>query len=185
MGEFNMLIIVAIVVVLVILVTLFYNQIVREENMVKNAFSTVDVILKKRYDVVPNLVEVVKGYASHEKELLEKVTECRMEGINAQNNNKAVEADNAFSKTLKSVLAIAENYPDLKASENFLNLQKVLLSLEDELSAARRTYNAAAVEYNTTIESFPTNIFAKVMGKKQKALFTISNDAKISINVKL
>ncbi len=179
----------AVVIIVLVLITIlsivFFNQIVSEENMVKNAFSTVDVVLKKRYDIVPSLVEIVKKSFEHESEVLEKVTSIRTEAMNTTDANLAVETDNKFDSALKSVFVVAENYPDLKASHNFLALQEELLMIENELLAARRTYNAAVTEYNTTIQSFPTNIMAKMMKKMPKKLFVVNDDVRNAINLKI
>lgn len=180
-----MTVIIIILVLIIILAIIFFNQIVSEENMVKNAFSTVDVVLKKRYDIVPSLVEIVKKSFEHESEVLEKVTSIRTEAMNTTDANLAVETDNKFDSALKSVFVIAENYPDLKASHNFLALQEELLMIENELLAARRTYNAAVTEYNTTIQSFPTNILAKMMKKMPKKLFVVNDDVRNAINLKI
>ena len=174
-----------VLVLIIILSIVFFNQIVSEENMVKNAFSTVDVVLKKRYDIVPSLVEIVKKSFEHESEVLEKVTSIRTEARNTTDANIAVETDNKFDSALKSVFLVAEKYPDLKASHNFLALQKELLMIENELLAARRTYNAAVTEYNTTIQSFPTNIIAKMMKKMPKKLFVVNDDVRNAINLKI
>lgn len=179
----------AVVIIVLVLITIlsivFFNQIVSEENMVKNAFSTVDVVLKKRYDIVPSLVEIVKKSFEHESEVLEKVTSIRTEAMNTTDANLAVETDNKFDSALKSVFVVAENYPDLKASHNFLALQEELLMIENELLAARRTYNATVTEYNTTIQSFPTNILAKMMKKMPKKLFVVNDDVRNAINLKI
>ncbi len=180
-----MTVIIIVLVLIIILAIIFFNQIVSEENMVKNAFSTVDVVLKKRYDIVPSLVEIVKKSFEHESEVLEKVTSIRTEAMNTTDANLAVETDNKFNSALKSVFVVAENYPDLKASHNFLALQEELLMIENELLAARRTYNAAVTEYNTTIQSFPTNILAKMMKKMSKKLFVVNDDVRNAINLKI
>jgi LemA protein len=180
-----MTVIIIVLVLITILSIVFFNQIVSEENMVKNAFSTVDVVLKKRYDIVPSLVEIVKKSFEHESEVLEKVTSIRTEAMNTTDANLAVETDNKFDSALKSVFVVAENYPDLKASHNFLALQEELLMIENELLAARRTYNAAVTEYNTTIQSFPTNIMAKMMKKMPKKLFVVNDDVRNAINLKI
>lgn len=180
-----MAVVIIVLVLIIILAIIFFNQIVSEENMVKNAFSTVDVVLKKRYDIVPNLVEIVKKSFEHESEVLEKVTSIRTEAMNTTDANLAVETDNKFDSALKSVFVVAENYPDLKASHNFLALQEELLMIENELLAARRTYNAAVTEYNTTIQSFPTNLVAKMMKREPKKLFVVNDEVRNAINLKI
>lgn len=180
-----MIIIFLVLIILIFLFVFLYNQIIREENVAKNAFSTVDVYLKKRYDVVPNLVSVVKGCAIHEKEVYEIVTNTRTKALEAKSTNEAVKAENEFDNALKSLFALTENYPNLKANESFLELQKSLLGLEDELAAARRTYNSAVTEYNITLDSFPTNLVGKMLNKKHKELFSASNDVRNSSNINL
>ena len=156
------------IIILILFVILLFNQIIREENAVNNAYATVDVYLKKRYDLVPNLVEVVKGHAAHEKEVFENVTNLRTKALNAENQESAVETDNKLNAALKDLLLVAEQYPNLQSNTSFIELQKNLLAIEDELSAARRTYNAAVTEFNISLESFPTNIVSKVMRKSKK-----------------
>lgn len=172
-----------VIILLVILIWMF-NQIVRENNLVKKAFSTVDVYLKKRYDLVPNLVEVVKEHAKHDKEVFENIANARAKALQSTSEDESVKNDNELNKAMKSLFMVAEQYPDLKSSTSFVELQKKLSDLEDELAAARRTYNAAVTEYNTTLESFPTNIMGKIMRKKQKELFVVSDDIRNVINMK-
>ncbi len=172
-----------VVIVLLILIWMF-NQIVRENNLVKKAFSTVDVYLKKRYDLVPNLVEVVKGHAEHDKEIFENIANARAKALQSSSEDESVKNDNELNKVMKSLFMVAEQYPDLKSNTSFIELQKKLTDLEDELAAARRTYNAAVTEYNTTLESFPTNIMGKLMNKKQKELFVVNDDIRNAINMK-
>ena len=129
-------------------------------NMVKNAFSTVDVVLKKRYDIVPSLVEIVKKSFEHESEVLEKVTSIRTEAMNTTDANLAVETDNKFDSALKSVFVVAENYPDLKANQNFSELSEELRNTENKISFARQFYNDTVLSYMNKIEMFPSNIIA-------------------------
>lgn len=172
-----------IIVILVVLFVLMYNQLIRESKQVDNAFSTVDVFLKKRYDLIPNLVNVVKGYAVHEKEVFEKIATFRNEAISQNSPNEIVKLDNAITSSLKDVFALAEDYPELMASENFLSLQKSLEKMEDELLAARRTYNATVTEYNISIDTFPTNLVAKIFKLQKKELFVIEENLKANIKV--
>jgi len=154
-----------------------YNRLVTLKNRAKEAWADIDVQLKRRYDLIPNLVETVKGYAAHEKEVFEKVTEARTRAIGAResgNLKKMVEAENYLSQTLKTLFAVAENYPDLKASQNFLELQRELRDTEDKIMYARRFYNSNVRDLNTAIESFPTNIVASIFGFKKMDLFEIS-----------
>lgn len=172
-----------IIFVLLILIWMF-NQIVKENNLVKKAFSTVDVYLKKRYDLVPNLVEIVKGHAAHEKEVFENIANARTRAMESKNDEDSVKNDNELNKALKSLFMVAEQYPNLKTNQSFVELQKKLTDIEDELAAARRTYNAAVTEYNTTLQSFPTNLMGKIMRKKQKELFVVNDDIRNAINMK-
>ena len=156
--------IVAIVVVLVVLwLILAYNGLITSRNRTQEAFSDIDVQLKRRYDLIPNLVESVKGYASHEKTVFEDVTNARTTAMQATGPAKA-DAENQLSGTLKSLFAVAENYPDLKANQNFLSLQNELTDTEDKIQAARRFYNGMVRDFNTKTQVFPTNIFANMMG---------------------
>ena len=174
----SILYIVLIVVGLVVLwVILAYNGLIRRRNQTKEAWSDIDVQLKRRYDLIPNLVETVKGYAGHERELFEKVTQARANAISAQGMKEKGEAENALSSTLKSIFAVAENYPDLKASANFIELQRELTDTEDKIQAARRFYNGNVMELNTKIESFPSNILASSFGFKQMELFQTALEA--------
>jgi LemA protein len=134
----------------------------------------VDVISKKRYDLIPNLVSIVKGYMAYEKETFEKIVELRNQAINAANTDHKVRLNNEIDTEFNKIIITAENYPELKSSQNFIELQKTLLEVEDELSAARRTYNASVAEYNTTIQTIPSVIVAKCMGAKIKELFRIT-----------
>jgi len=155
---------------------LSYNKLVVLKNRAKEAWADIDVQLKRRYDLIPNLVETVKGYAAHEKEVFEKVTEARARAMGAREGGdvrKLAEAENYLAETLKTLFAVAENYPDLKASQNFLELQKELMDTEDKIMYARRFYNANVRDLNIAIESFPTNIIASVFGFKKMDLFEI------------
>jgi LemA protein len=150
-----------------------YNRFVNLRNRVKEAFADIDVQLKRRYDLIPNLVEVVKGYASHEKGVFEKVTEARTRAMGAQSVHEKAQAENMLSQTLKSLFAVSENYPDLKASTNFLELQRELRDAEDKIQAARRFYNTMVMALNTSIESFPGNIVARIFSFKLQEFFEI------------
>lgn len=154
-----------------------YNSLVTLKNRAKEAWSDIDVQLKRRYDLIPNLVETVKGYATHERELFEKVTQARASAMSATGTTNKAEAENALSNTLKSLFAVAENYPDLKASQNFLELQRELTDTEDKIQAARRFYNTNVRDLNIKIESFPANTIAGSLGFKQMDLFQTANEA--------
>jgi LemA protein len=146
---------------------------------VEEAWSDIDVQLKRRYDLIPNLVETVKGYASHEKETLEKVTKARTDAMAAQSGGdlkKSAEAENMLSSTLKSIFALSENYPDLKANQNFLELQRELSDTENKIQASRRFYNGNVRDFNTKLQVFPTNIMAGMLGFKNREFFEIENE---------
>ena len=159
-----------ILVVLVIWLVLAYNGLVRTRNQAQEAYSDIDVQLKRRYDLIPNLVESVKGYMTHEASVFENVTKARSQAMQATGAAKAG-AENALSGALKSLFAVAENYPDLKATENFQKLQDELTDTEDKIQAARRFYNGMVRDLNTKIQVFPTNIFANMFGFKAMEFF--------------
>lgn len=170
------------ILAIIVILTVFYliaayNGIITLRNRVKEAWADIDVQLKRRYDLIPNLVEAVKGYAAHEKSIFEDVAEARAKAMGAQSNADKAQAENALSQTLKSLFAVAENYPDLKANQNFLQLQAQLTDTEDKIQAARRFYNTNVRDFNTKIQVFPTNILANMSGFKPEQLFEIDNAA--------
>ena len=154
-----------------------YNRFVALRNRAKEAWSDIDVQLKRRYDLIPNLVETVKGYASHERDLLEKVTQARTQAMGAQTIKEKGEAENFLSSTLKSLFAVSENYPDLKASVNFLELQRELRDTEDKIQASRRFYNTNVRDLNIKIESFPDRLIAQTFNFKPMEFFEIGESA--------
>src|SRR3989339_1386993 len=170
-------IIIGVIAVIVVWIIIAFNSLVVLKNRAKEAWSDIDVQLKRRYDLIPNLVETVKGYATHERELFEKVTKARASAMSAQGAKEKAGAENMLSDTLKSLFAVSENYPDLKASTNFLELQRELSDTENKIQAARRFYNSNVQEYNTTRESFPNNMLAKTFRFKQEELFKIEVEA--------
>jgi len=163
----------AILVLLAFWIVALYNSLVQGRNRVEEAWADIEVQLKRRHDLIPNLVTTVKGYATHERELLERVTEARSRAMGAVSPKDKLQAENILSQTLKSLFAVAENYPQLRANENFLELQRELVDTEDKVQAARRFYNANVRDYNTTIESFPTNIMARGFSFGRKELYDI------------
>lgn len=166
------------IIVLVLLgIAALYNSLVVLKNRAKEAWADIDVQLKRRYDLIPNLVETVKGYATHERELFEKVTQARANAMSATGAKEKAGAENMLSDTLKSLFAVSENYPDLKASTNFLELQRELTDTEDKIQAARRFYNTNVRDLNIKIESFPANLIAGSLGFKQMDLFQTANEA--------
>ena len=166
-------IVLAIIAVVILWVIALYNGLIKLKNRVKEAWSDIDVQLKRRYNLIPNLVETVKGYATHEKELFENVTKTRTAAMGATGVKEKAETENMLTGALKSLFAVSENYPDLKASTNFVELQKELRDTEDKIQAARRFYNTNARDMNIKIESFPANLIAKSLGFKQNDFFEI------------
>lgn len=161
-----------------------YNGLVKLKNRVDEAWSDIDVQLKRRHDLIPNLINTVKGYASHEKELFEKVTEARTAAMGAQSPETKEKAENMLSGTLKSLFAVAEAYPDLKANQNFLELQRELTDTEDKIQASRRFYNGNVRDFNTKIETFPINIFAGMLHFVKREFFQAESSEKENIEVK-
>ena len=160
-----------------------YNGLIRLKNRVDEAWSDIDVQLKRRYDLIPNLVATVKGYAAHEKEVFEKVTEARSRAMGAGTAHDKAMAENALSQTLKSLFAVAEAYPDLKANQNFLELQRELTDTEDKIQASRRFYNGNVRDFNTKIQVFPTNIFAGMLGFAKREFFEAGEGEKEPVKV--
>ena len=152
-----------------------YNKFIAMRNNVEEAFSTMDVQLKKRYDLIPNFVETVKGYAKHEKETLEKVMEARYSAMNSASIEQKIDNENVLQGALKSLFAVAENYPDLQANENFRDLQNSLKSLEEEIANSRKYYNGTVNLYNTKRETFPANLIAKWFKFTKKPLYEVDN----------
>lgn len=159
--------------VLALIIAIIYNGLVRAKVRTDEAWSDISVQLKRRYDLIPNLVNTVKGYAAHEKTVFEDVTEARAQALNAQTVSEAAKADNQFQTALKSLFAVAEAYPDLKANQGFQQLQGELVDTEDKIQAARRFYNGAARDLNVKIQTFPSNIFANMMGFKPRDFFEV------------
>jgi LemA protein len=170
-------VIITILVIIALWVIMAFNGLVTLRNRAKEAWADIDVQLKRRYDLIPNLVETVKAYATHERELFEKVTQARTAAMGATGLKDKAEAENALSGTLKSLFAVAENYPDLKASTNFLALQNELTDTEDKIQAARRFYNTNVRDLNIKVESFPANLIAKSFNFAEMELFQTANDA--------
>lgn len=171
------IILLAVVVLLVLWLVSSYNGFVRLRNKSEEAFSAMDVSLKKRYDLIPNFVETVKGYAKHEQDTLQAVINARNMAMNANSPEQKIANDNALSGTLKSLFALTESYPDLKANQNFLSLQNQLSRIEEEIAGSRRYYNGVVNKYNTKTEMFPGNILASLFGFKRKPLYEVNSDA--------
>ncbi len=161
----------AIVLLLVLVLILSYNGLVRLRNRIDNAWSQIDVQLKRRYDLIPNLVNTVKGYAAHERETFESVTQARANAINAQGPAQQAQAENVLSGALKSLFAVAEAYPELKANQNFLSLQEELTSTEDRVAYARQFYNDSVLSYNNKLQTFPRNVIAGTFNFEKREYF--------------
>lgn len=170
----NLLYIVLIILGVILLwVILVFNRLITLRNRVREAWADIEVQLKRRYNLIPNLVNTVKGYAAHERGVLEKVTEARTRAMGAQTVKEKAESENFLSSTLKSLFAVAENYPNLKASANFLELQRELRDTEDKVQAARRFYNTNVRDINIRVESFPSNLIAQMFGFRKEEFFEI------------
>jgi LemA protein len=166
--------VIMIIIALVLLFAVFmYNRFVRQRNILNEAWSGIDVQLKRRHDLIPNIVETVKGYARHEKSVLEEITNLRSRLSGPATMKEKGEMENSFSQALKSIFALAEAYPDLKANQNFQELQRTLTDTEEQIQLSRRYYNGAARDYNTMVESFPNNILAKLFGFNKADFFEI------------
>jgi LemA protein len=172
------LIIIAVVVVLIVLFFVAqYNGLVRLRNRVENAWAQIDVQLRRRYDLIPNLVETVKGYATHERETLDAVIQARNAAMSSQGPAQQAENENMLSGTLKSLFALSEAYPDLKANQNFLELQEELTSTESRIAFARQHYNDSVLGYNTKIQTFPSNVVAGMFSFEEREYFEVEGDA--------
>lgn len=162
-------------------VLMAYNSLIRQRNQVKESWSDIDVQLKRRHDLIPNVISTVKGYATHERDTLDSVTEARTQAIQASSPEEHAKAENMLSSTLKTLFAVSENYPDLKSNVNFLELQRELADTENKIQASRRFYNSTVRDYNTTIESVPTNIIASLFSFKQEEYFELDDEAARSV----
>lgn len=176
-----MLVAIIVVAVMVLLLVFIYNSLVRAKVRVDEAWSDITVQLKRRADLIPNLINAVKGYAKHEKTVFEDATKARANTLNAQGPAETAKAENQFQEALKSLFAVAEAYPDLKASENFKHLQAELVDTEDKIQASRRFYNGSARDLNTKIKVFPTNIFAGMLDFNPREFFEVDETEKADI----
>ncbi len=172
-----------IVIIVVLWVVLTYNKLVVLRNRIDNAWSQIDVQLRRRYDLIPNLVETVKGYAAHEKEVFEKVTQARASMASATTVTEQGEAQNQISQALKSLFAVAEAYPELKANQNFMMLQEEISGTESKIAYARQFYNDTVMAYNTLIQSFPANMLAGSFGFNQRDYFPMDEAAREPVKV--
>lgn len=174
-----------IVGVVALLFVVMYNSLIGKKNNVENAFGSVDVMLKKRYDLIPNLVETVKQYMTHEKETLTKITELRTRAMSGgMSSDDKVSLENQLTKAIGGIMVAVENYPDLKASDNFDMLQRSWNEAEEQISAARRSYNAAVTTYNNGVEMFPTNIISNMLNYSRKEVFEIPETERQNISAK-
>lgn len=177
------LLIISVIAILVFYVWSIYNSLVVGKVRIKEALSSIDVQLKRRVDLIPNLIETVKGYAKHEKELFENVTKARTALMQAESPREKAESNNMLSGALKSLFAVSENYPNLRASENFLSLQEELSDTENKIAYARQFYNGNVRDYNTAVVSFPSNIFAQMFGFKEEEFFEAQEEDKKPVKV--
>lgn len=180
----GLIITLVVVLILVIFMITTYNKLIRSKNRLKNAFAQVETHLQRRFDLIPNLVETVKGYQIHEKELLENVASCRSGFLHSTSNQEKIELYNDLSSNLKKLFAITEAYPDLKANAGFLMLQQELSATEDKLVYARQFYNDAVTLYNDSLLTFPNNIIGAILGFKAEALFKSVDEAKSAPQVR-
>lgn len=178
-------ILIGIVILLVLICLIIYNSLVKSRNLVKEAFSTMDVYLKKRWDLVPNLVEVVKGYTSYENSTLTNITELRANAYNDLTMDKKININEQLTNAISSIIAVSENYPELKASENFLNLSKSLTKIEDDIANSRKYYNGTVRIYNNKIQMFPSNIVASLFNFKEVSMFEAGIEEKNNVKVDL
>ncbi|MFR2068891.1 MAG: LemA family protein [Bacteroides nordii] len=178
------MVIVIIFVLLIIFVGVVYNSLVRKKNQIENAFATIDVMLKKRYDLIPNLVATVRQYAKYEEGVLIKLTEMRSKSYVTLSNSEKANLDDIFTHAHTGLLAIAESYPELKASDNFMQLQRSINETEEQLAAARRTYNACVTDYNNAVQTFPSNLLAGIFGFNRKGVWAIQGSERITPDVK-
>ena len=170
-------VILGVLALIIIAVIGIYNSLVSRRNRIDEAWSDIEVQMKRRYDLIPNVVETVKGYAAHEKGVLENVTQARNMAMGAKTADEHAKAENMLSSTLKTLFAVSENYPDLKANANFLDLQRELADTENKIQAARRFYNSTIMDYNTMIQSFPSNLLAGVFGFTAREFFNLEEEA--------
>jgi len=171
--------------IIILILVYMYNTLISHKNQVENIFGSVDAVLKKRFDLIPNLIASVQQYMSHEKELLEKITQWRSQAMKPDiSDEQKIQLDKQMSGALGSIMVAVENYPDLKANENIMHLQRTLAEVEAQISAARRSYNQAVTDYNNAIEMFPTNLMANMMHYTRKAVFETDESERQNVNVK-
>ena len=178
-------IIIGIIVILLIYIVITYNSFINSRNLVKEAFSTMDIYLKKRWDLIPNLIEVVKGYSKYENETLTKITSLRSSSYDELTMDNKININEELSKCLSNIFAVSENYPELKANELYANLSNNLISIEDEIANSRKYYNGTVRNFNNKIQMFPNNILAKLFSFKEFKMFEANAEEKNNIGVNL
>ena len=178
-------IIVGIIVIFLIYILITYNSFINSRNLVKEAFSTMDIYLKKRWDIIPNLIEVVKGYSKYEKETLTKITSLRNSSYDELTMDNKININEELSKCLSNIFAVSENYPELKANELYANLSSNLISIEDEIANSRKYYNGTVRNFNNKIQMFPNNLLAKLFRFKEYKMFEANAEEKNNIGVNL
>ena len=177
----------ALVILLIILIYIItlYNKLIKLRHIVEEAFSTMDVYLKKRWDLIPNLVEVVKGYAKHEKDILEKISKLRADTYQNMSMNNKININNQMADEISKIILVSEKYPELKANQNFLELSKELTKIEEDIANSRKYYNGSVRIFNTKIQVFPNNIIANILRFKEAEMFKITNEEKDNVEVEL
>lgn len=175
---------IAIIVFILLMIFVIYNTLVGKKNQVENVTGSIDALLKKRYDLIPNLISAVKAYMKHESGVLTQITELRTKALSGGiSDDEKIDINSKLGKAISGVMVAVENYPELKANTNFLQLQAAINEVEEQISAARRAYNAAVTDYNNAVEMFPTNIFAGIFGYKRKKVFEALEEERKNINV--
>lgn len=177
-------IVIGVVAIIAVYALAVYNSLVVLRNKVKEAFATMDVYLKKRWDLIPNIVETVKGYAAHEKSVFEEVVQLRNNAYDTMSDENKIKANEQLSAGITKIMAVAENYPELKSNENFKDLSNQLAKIEEDIANSRKYYNAVVRNYNNKIEMFPSNIFASMFGHKTKEMFEINSEERQNVQVK-
>ncbi|MDR1601372.1 MAG: LemA family protein [Tannerella sp.] len=178
----TLFIVIGAIVAILLFVAATYNRLVRYRNNRENAFADIDVQLKQRHDLIPQLMETVKGYTKHESETLRKITEARTAAMSAQDINGKIEAENRLSAALNGLKVSVEAYPDLKASQNFMQLQEEMADIENKLAASRRYFNSATKEYNNAVETFPANLIAGIFGFRRETLFDVGAEQRARLD---
>lgn len=183
--DFKLIILIVVILVCILYFIFTNNKLIKLDNQIKEAFSTMDVYLKKRWDLIPNIVEVVKGYAKHEEKLLTEITEIRKSTYNKMSVEEKLNTNEDLSSKIANIMLLVENYPNLKVNENFKDLSKQLTKVEDEIAQSRKYYNATVRDFNNKIEMFPSNVVAMILGCKKARMFVIDATERENVKVKL